>query len=353
MSMTTQPGIHTYAEITTQADAWADALHQLRVQADQARARWSEGAYQEVLFTGCGSTHYLSLSAAVQTQRLTGTLARGLPASELMLYPEVAQRRGVRALLVAVSRSAETTETVRVAQRWTQNGVWCVSCYNDRPLNRAAALTLAAPKAQEQSIAQTRSFAAMLIMCHGLAALLADPKTTLAAWTPLPEAADHLLREHAALAQRLADPARFQNVFYLGSAVRYGLACEAMLKLKEMSLSHAEAFHFLEFRHGPKSMVDAQTLVVGLLGDRGHAEECAVLAEMRALGATVLALTPTPSALPAGAADYTVRLDFLPLPEEARGALYLPVLQLLAYHRAMDKNLDPDHPANLDAVVRL
>ena len=39
--------------------------------------------------------------------------------------------------------------------------------------------------------------------------------------------------------------------------------------------------------------------------------------------------------------------------ELARGALYLPILQLMAYYRAMNKGLDPDRPKNLDAVVRL
>ncbi len=35
-----------------------------------------------------------------------------------------------------------------------------------------------------------------------------------------------------------------------------------------------------------------------------------------------------------------------------RGALFLPVLQLLAYIRAMNKGLDPDRPHELDAVVK-
>jgi glucosamine--fructose-6-phosphate aminotransferase (isomerizing) len=41
------------------------------------------------------------------------------------------------------------------------------------------------------------------------------------------------------------------------------------------------------------------------------------------------------------------------LPENVRGVLYLPVLHLMAYARALSKGLDPDNPTNLDAVVRL
>jgi glucosamine--fructose-6-phosphate aminotransferase (isomerizing) len=286
-------------------------------------------------------------------QHLTGVRARGLPASELMLYPDVRPPSGSEALLVTVSRSAETTETIRVARAWPKPDVWCISNYADRPLNAAATLTLAATAGQEQSIAQTRSFASMLVMCHAVAALLADPAETLDGWAALPQAADHLIATHAALTESLADPARFQRVFFLGGGRRYGLAAEAMLKLKEMSLSYSEVFHPLEFRHGPKSMVDDATLVVGLLGERAHAEEAAVLKDMRALGAEVLALTPTPDALPAEAADHVVPLDIAPLPAAARGVLYLPVLQLFGYHRAVGKGLDPDNPTNLDAVVYL
>ena len=57
--------------------------------------------------------------------------------------------------------------------------------------------------------------------------------------------------------------------YFLGSGPRYGLACEVNLKMKEMTLTHSEPFHFLEFRHGPKSMVCESALVAGLLGSVG------------------------------------------------------------------------------------
>ena len=65
--------------------------------------------------------------------------------------------------------------------------------------------------------------------------------------------------------------------YFLGSGIRYGLACEANLKMKEMTLTHSEAFHFLEFRHGPMSMVNSETAVIGLLSDANRVHEMAVL----------------------------------------------------------------------------
>src|SRR5690606_13567687 len=117
-------------------------------------------------------------------------------------------------------------------------------------------------------------------------------------------------------------PQRFQRVFYLGSGALYGLACEAMLKMKEMSLTHAEAFHTLEFRHGPKSMVDSETLIVGLL-DGQNEIELAVIEEMRALGATTITLSQ--------AAGDGISIPLQHYADRPSLVHYLPFAQWLAY----------------------
>jgi glucosamine--fructose-6-phosphate aminotransferase (isomerizing) len=147
----------------------------------------------------------------------------------------------------------------------------------------------------------------------------------------------------------LGSRADLGRVFFLGSGPQYGVANEAMLKMKEMSISHSEAYHFMEFRHGPKSMVDSQTLVVALLADAAYGHEAAVLDEMAGLGATTLALAPARREVQA---TQVMRLP-ADLPWWAYPVLYLPPLQLLAYHRAASKGLDPDNPRHLDAVVTL
>jgi glucosamine--fructose-6-phosphate aminotransferase (isomerizing) len=140
-----------------------------------------------------------------------------------------------------------------------------------------------------------------------------------------------------------------ERFYFLGSGLHYGLACEAMLKMTEMSLSSSQAFHSLEFRHGPMSMVDERVLVAGLFSRPSYSQEVKVLDEMAALGANTLALMP----LAAGSgATYEVHLAYH-LPTWALPVLYLPPLQLLAYHRAVSKGLDPDKPRNLQAVIYL
>ena len=110
-----------------------------------------------------------------------------------------------------------------------------------------------------------------------------------------------------------------------------------------MTLTHSEPFHFLEFRHGPMSMVNENAVVVGMLSDANRVHEAKVLSEMKMLGATVAALGESE-------ADIVFESG---IPESVRGVLYLPVLQLMAFHRSVAKGLNPDRPNNLTAVVKL
>ncbi|HZJ08365.1 MAG TPA: SIS domain-containing protein, partial [Trueperaceae bacterium] len=104
-------GRHTLTEIESQPEAWAETLAQLRH--TPGLDDFAPERFDEVLFIGCGSTYYLAVAAATLYQQLNEVPARGLPASELWLRPEAYLSPRRRALLVAVSRSGNTTETVR------------------------------------------------------------------------------------------------------------------------------------------------------------------------------------------------------------------------------------------------
>jgi glucosamine--fructose-6-phosphate aminotransferase (isomerizing) len=209
---------------------------------------------------------------------------------------------------------------------------------------------LALPAAQEVSVAQTRSFASMLVACQMLVGALSGDAGLAARIASLPEAGRRLITSQTGLAEKLGGDRSLERFFFLGNGPLYGLAEEAMLKMKEMSLSYSEGYHSLEFRHGPMSMADHTALVVGLLSDATAAQECAVLADMGKLGAHTLALTEGDAA--AANPNHTVPLN-AGLTVDDRLVLYLPFLQLLAFYRAVAKGLDPDSPRNLVAAVVL
>lgn len=332
----------TYREIKSQTAAWAQAIEVTQT-AYLPRAE----DYQQVIFTGCGSTYYLSVAAAALYQELTGRTAQAVPAGELLLNPQtiVAQDRSLRCLLVAISRSGTTTETVKAVEKFkadTRGDVVVISNY-DQALSRLADVNIIIPKGQEESVAQTRSFASMYVAVTAFCAKMARRVNLVDEIKRLPVIGDSVIGKYEEWARKMGANLEFDRFYFLGSGIRYGLACEVNLKIKEMTLTHSEPFHFLEFRHGPMSMVNRNALVMGMLSDANRAHEVKVLSEMKSLGGTVAGL---------GESEADVAFES-GIPESVRGVLYLPVLQLMAFYRSLAKGLNPDRPNNLTAVVKL
>jgi glucosamine--fructose-6-phosphate aminotransferase (isomerizing) len=337
---------HTYQEVISQPLAWAQALDEIQSRRDEVYQLWNEHNNSSLLFIGCGSTYYLSLAAASLVQELTGHASRAVPASELMCYPKAVLAADKPTLLVAISRSGTTSETVVAVRKFKDMGygpIVAITNYGDTPLTDLADLTISLPAGQEQSVAQTRSFASMYVAVTALATAMAGRDDLLEAMSALPNYGESLINSCEGEARKIGQNMDLDRYYFLGSGPRYGLACEANLKMKEMTLTHSEPFHFMEFRHGPMSMVTDTSMVIGLLSQLNCKIELAVLEEMAQLGSCVLSI---------GESETDISFESN-LPEFIHNVLYLPPLQLMAYYRAVAKGLNPDRPKNLTAVVQL
>ena len=137
---------HTYKEIKSQPQAWAQALDVVR-----ASSLPEAGDYDQVIFTGCGSTYYLSLSAAALYQELTGRAARAVPGGELLLNSQTVLINQ-KTLLVAISRSGTTTETVKAVEKFKseKRGDVVVITNYDEVLSRMADVNVVVDKGQKQ-----------------------------------------------------------------------------------------------------------------------------------------------------------------------------------------------------------
>jgi len=342
-------GINTEREIYSQPSIWEQTLTELsRLKFGKSL---SDNTFDQILVTGCGSTYYLSIWAAHILQRKFGVMAHSLPASELWMSPESWIFPKKTYQLLAISRSGTTSETVAAVKHikpYANINTGVITCFPDSELAKLADTLIAVPSAQEKSIAQTRSFTNMMLgisffierdIMDGLQERLASLGSLL-------------IDQNKKAIKDIANDNNIERFFFLGSGSKYGLACEAMLKMKEMSLSYSEAYHFLEFRHGPMSMVNDQSLVVGLLGSENKYHELQVLKDMKNLGATILAIGDEILKEIPGWIDH-----YIPLTKNYFGpygdVLYLPCLQILSYEKAISNSLDPDNPHNLTAVVVL
>jgi len=346
-------GVYSWNEITTQSESWAGALRAVERQRDELCSWLIEAQERGIIFIGCGSTHYLAQFAAAWFQRQTGWRCRGLPSSELLWQRQAWLAPGERPAIVALSRSGQTSETILAVEEMARDGcpALTIGCYARTPLAGEAGLAVAIPEGQEQSFAQTRSFAGMLVAVQALGALASGDVALKAELDMLPSLATSTIERAHRLAQAYGPDESIQRITYLGSGALYGLANEATVKMKEMSLSLAEGYQFMEFRHGPMSLVDHEHLIVALISDAMRGYEIGVLADLKARGARVLAIAEGTAGL-GGVADDCLDLCS-GLSEAARSVLYLPALQLLAYYRAIGRGLNPDRPRNVVMAIRL
>ena len=339
-------GHHTWNELCSQPEAWRDALAVLTAQAAQLGAHPALAQASHIIWSGCGSPFYLAHAMARITQQLDGRPTYAVPASELWLNPAASIPANAQPTLILLSRSGKTTEVLRAAAQFRQQAprghIITVTCYADRPLATVGDINIILPSGQEESIAQTRAFTVMQMGALGLIWLLC--KRNLSELSQLGSTCADVLARYQQQCLDIGSNPAYERFYFLGSGYRYGLASEASLKMKEMSLTTSEPFHHMEFRHGPQSMVNGQTLVISVGSQITNSHEQAVLADMRALGGHTLAIGPTPDC----DMHWDVAIDDL-----LQGIIALPLLQSIAFARATSRGLDPDNPHNLNAVVVL
>ena len=342
-------GSLTLQEILEQPEAWAAALERFEADAPRVDRLFEREPRDEVVFTGCGSSYYLSMTAASVFQQFTGLRAKAVPASEILQFPEGVFAQDSSPLLVAASRSGTTTETLRAAKGVARQGIpiLCLTCAARSPLARQADLALCSPRGREKSVVMTKSFSSLLLLGLLLAAQRAGDAGLRRELHRLPALGRRVLKIALPLMRDVGTAA--SRFVFLGAGPAHGIAWEAMLKLTEMAQRPAVAYHPLEFRHGPIAAAGPGTVAVLFGTEGGKRMEKALVRDLRRQGVSVVALgddwsmaeAETGVALGAGLSD------------AARSVLYLPFAQLLAYHRAVGAGLDPDRPQHLSSVVRL
>ncbi|WP_054950664.1 SIS domain-containing protein [Numidum massiliense] len=343
---------HTYTEIKRQPMTWQKTIDTVLEQRDKLRQFFQDHRPDEVIFTGCGTSYYISIAAAMTFTEQTGIAAKAAPASEVFLKPDAVFAKNRRTVIVGSSRSGNTSEVVRAlrfaAGHQLAQGL-SVTANPDSDMAKQTPHSVVLPHVQEKSVVMTSSFTNLLLASQLIASIVADDEDYLAELQQLPQLGEQTMPQAEALAQKLGREDSYDHYIYLGLGAAFGLACEAMLKMKEMTQLFAEAFNPLEFRHGPISVLNERCRAFVLSNRTMSDLERDVVSDVRKYGANVVAIGDAVSDF---SADEVFDLAS-GLTDPSRSVLYLPLLQLTAYYRTEQMGLNPDRPRNLNQVVVL
>ncbi|HKI11820.1 MAG TPA: SIS domain-containing protein [Candidatus Acidoferrum sp.] len=349
------PASHTLAEILSQPAIWSETGRQLRESGELDRLAATFSPRSPWLFVGCGSSYYLSRLIAALWTRHFYIPATGIPASELLFAPEETLRRIGAEQIVLMSRSAETTEVLRVAELLQAHKTvqtLGVTCNPQSQLEALCTHTFELAWADEKSTVMTRSFTAILLAFQRLGLQFVGDHLLSTALDELPQRGQAWLDGHARKIQEFAAQRKFDDYVFLGQGAHYWLAQEAGLKVTEMSSSYAQVYHSMEFRHGPRSIAGPNTLITLFVSEAAAEAETVLVRELKGLGAAICVIANRAAPDLRNCSDLLIELA-LDLPEFARYAVTAIPAHLMGTAIGLRKGLNPDAPKNLTRAVVL
>lgn len=330
-------------EIGEQPAAVARFLDAEASRVEHLVAPWRRADLRFVLVVARGTSD----NAARYAQYVFGALA-GLPValaapSLVTLYGAPPRVDG--GLVVGISQSGRSPDVVETVAAARRAGAPTLAIVNDAesPLARAAADVLPLGAGPERSVAATKTYTTQLAAVALLAASFAGTRRVVSDLRRIPRSMEAALGTEAAVkraARRLASATR---AVVLARGMNFPTAHEISLKLKELALLLAEPYSSADFRHGPIAMAGRRlpAIVVAPRGSRPAAELDALAARLRAGRNPVVVIGPSgPGSIPLPA-----------VPEILSPLVAVIPGQLLAFHAARVRGLDPDNPRGIRKVT--
>jgi len=331
-------------------------LDELRM--DEAELR----AVDKIVFIACGTAAYAGMVAKYAIEHWTR-----IPC-EVELAHEFRYRDPVvndRTLVVAISQSGETMDTLMAVRHARQLGARVIAICNTHgsTIPRESDAVLYTHAGPEIAVASTKAFLAQITACYILGLYLAQLRG--GTYADEAQAVMKDLHEMPAKIQtvldgldRVREIARFmvdtRSVLFLGRHVGYPVALEGALKLKELAYIHAEGFAAGELKHGPIALIEPGQPVFVIVpspsSEHGlHGKVVSNIQEIRARGARTIVIAEEGDEDVVPFADVIIRVPATP-PLLAPLVTTVP-LQVFACELASSKGLDVDQPRNLAKSV--
>ncbi len=313
---------------------------------------------KRIVLVAAGTSYHAALVAKYAIERWARVSCEVDIASEYRYRDPIVE---IGTLVIGVSQSGETIDTIQATREAQRRGARVVAVANvvDSSLAREADAVIYTRAGLEVSVASTKAFVAQVAALELFALRLAQLRGTLLER----DVEAHYRGLHAVGAQvqlalsRRADVeavaaalAGARDFFYLGRHVGYPTALEGALKLKELTYLHAEGYPAGELKHGPLALIEPGVVVLAVATDPSmHAKILSNLAEVKARGASVVAIATDDDEVISAVADFVLRVP-------ATEPLFAPMVdiipqQLFAYATARALGRNVDRPRNLAKTV--
>ena len=270
-----------------------------------------------------------------------------------------------RTLVVAVSQSGETMDTLMAVRHAREQGAKVIAICNTvgSSIPREADASLYTYAGPEIAVASTKAFISQIVAAYLLALYLAQVRGNKYAdeirqivdeLQEMPDKIQQVLDNEGQVKQLGQDMSAAKSVLFLGRHVGFPVALEGALKLKEVAYLHSEGFAAGELKHGPIALVEeGQPVFIIVPSKRSrnnlHAKVVSNIQEVRARGAVTIVIAEDDDTDVEAYADHIVRI-----PESA--GLMQPLLstiplQIFACSVAEARGLNVDQPRNLAKSV--
>lgn len=308
---------------------------------------------QRVVLTGCGTAYHAALAGKRYFEEFTGLPCEADYAGELRYKTP---RRAEKTLLVAITQSGETADTVETARLYYNTPGCTVLAVTNSPysaITRTAHAVVPVVAGTEVSVAATKSYSGQIAALYLLALCAAGDVGFGQGAEKLSSVPGLILKtlekiDIYAVAEMCASS---RGVYFMGRDMDYAVALEGSLKLKEVSYIPGSGYPASELKHGPLALIDEKTLSVFIITDGDLAVKASGgVEQVLARRGKVAVITNLDSVKKrfAGRAEI---ISLPPCDKYLSPMLSAAALQLLAYRTAVISGRDPDKPRNLAKSV--
>lgn len=360
--------VHTAREISQQPELWQKIWNDVNRQQSPLKNFLTVALKESktIILTGAGTSAFIGLSLSGLYQRKTGVHTQAIATTDLVSHPRDYFKADEPVLLVSFARSGNSPESVAAVALAEEVSRKCyhlvITCNREGKLalygdsDHKFVFTLP-DEANDQSLAMTSSYTGMLLAGILIAGLdeLDESKKSVDILTGYGK---KIISYYAKDLFRIAQK-DFKRAVFLGSGPFFGAAKESHLKLQELTDGKVicKEDSFLGFRHGPKAVINEETLVCYILSNEEYVSryEKDLVHAMKKGHPPMMEIGIMENKIPGLELDHTFYLsdNGCHLKEEFLVVCSVLPAQILGFFKSIDLGLKPDLPSATGAITRV